>query len=98
MKFIAIIPARGGSKGIKNKNIILFCDKPLIAHTIEQAKSSKFINEVYVTSDSKEILEISEKFGAKTIQRPVEISDDFSSSESALIHAIKEISADEEKL
>lgn len=98
MKVIAIIPARGGSKGIKNKNIISFCDKPLIAHTIEQAKNCSFIDDVYVTSDSKEILEISEKFGAKIIQRPSEISDDFSTSESALIHAIKQIPGEEEKI
>lgn len=98
MKIIAIIPARGGSKGIKNKNIISFCGKPLIAHTIEQVKNCSFVDDIYVTSDSKEILEISEKFGAKTIQRPSEISDDFSTSESALIHAIKQIPGEEEKI
>lgn len=96
MKVIAIIPARGGSKGIKDKNIILFCGKPLISYTIEQAKQSSLIDDVYVSSDSDQILNISEIAGAKSIKRPEEISGDFATSESALIHSIKQICNNEE--
>jgi len=85
---VAIIPARGGSKGIPNKNIIEFCGKPLIAWSIEQCLSSKYISDVWVTSDSQEILDIAERYGAKTINRPDSISGDSASSEDAWIHAI----------
>jgi len=89
-----IILARGGSKGILNKNIIDFCGKPLIAWTIEQCLSSKHVSHVWVSSDSQEILDIAEKYGAKTIKRPDYISGDFATSESAWIHSIKIIEED----
>mgnify|MGYP003972424137 CR=1 FL=1 len=88
---VAIIPARGGSKGLPNKNIIDFCGKPLIAWTIEQCLSSKYISDVWVSSDSQEILSVSEKYGAKTINRPSDISGDLASSESVWRHAIEVI-------
>ena len=86
---VAIIPDRGGSKGIPNKNIIEFCGRPLIAWTIQQCLSSKYITDVWVSSDSQDILNISEKYGAKTIKRPKGISGDSASSESAWRHAIE---------
>ena len=85
----AIILARGGSKGIPKKNLKLFCGKPLIAWTILQAKLSKKISNVYVSSDSSEILNISKKYGAKVIKRPSNISGDKAKSESAILHALK---------
>ncbi len=65
MKIIAIIPARGGSKGVKNKNIRIVHGKPLIAWTIEEALQSKWVNEVIVSTDDPKIAEISKSFGAK---------------------------------
>ena len=56
---VVIIPARGGSKGIKNKNLISFANKPLLYWTIRQAIKSKSVSRVYVSSDSKKILEFS---------------------------------------
>lgn len=88
MEIICIIPARGGSKSIPQKNIIAFCGKPLIAWSIEQALDSKYVDKVYVTTDDKKIGEISEKYGAKVIWRPAELATDTSSSEDALLHAI----------
>jgi N-acylneuraminate cytidylyltransferase len=88
---IAIIPARGGSKAIPNKNIINFCSKPLLAWTIEQAFKSKYIDDVYVTTDSNLIKEVSRKYGAKVIYRPKKLATAKSSSEKALVHAIKKI-------
>ena len=85
-KIKAIILARGGSKGIPNKNIVDFCGKPLLAHTISQTLSSKYIDEVYVSSDSEAILEIAKKNGAIPVKRPGSISGDEASSESALNH------------
>jgi CMP-N-acetylneuraminic acid synthetase len=76
MNIIAIIPARGNSKGIPRKNLIEFCGKPLIVWSIEQAKVSRYLKDVYVSSDSREILRISGKAGAKTIERPKKIVKD----------------------
>ena len=94
MKIVAIIPARGGSKGIPNKNIIDFAGKPLIAWTIEQAKSSKLVSEIYVSSDSQEILTVASNYGGKSILRPHEISGDMSSSESAILHALDQMNSE----
>ena len=88
---IAIILARGGSKTIPKKNIKNFCGKPLIAWSIEQAKKTKNIHDVWVSSDDKKILSISKKFGAKIILRPKSLSTSKSSSVSGWIHAINEI-------
>lgn len=91
MHIIAIIPARGGSKGIPRKNILNFCDKPLLVWSIEQAKKSRSISKVYVTSDDPHILKISQKAGAEVIVRPRRIAGDKSSSEEALLHSIDKI-------
>ena len=61
---IAIIPARGGSKRIPRKNIKNFCGKPILAYSIEAAKSSHLFDEVMVSTDDKEITEIAQKYGA----------------------------------
>ena len=90
-KIVAIIPARGNSKRVKNKNIKILAGKPLIAWTIKSALRSKFINEVYVSSDSKKILKISKKFHAKTIVRPKILSGNFINSDAAIKHAYLKI-------
>jgi CMP-N,N'-diacetyllegionaminic acid synthase len=87
----AIILAREGSKGIPKKNIMDFCGKPLISWSILQLKNCKLIDEVYVSSDGDEIIDISCKYGAKAIRRPKELATDFSTSEEALLHAISTI-------
>ena len=91
MNIVCIIPARCNSKEIPDKNIISFCGKPLIAWTIEQALYSTCISDVYVSSDSDKILNISKEYGAKTIKRPDDIAKDESTSEEALLHAIDSI-------
>lgn len=89
MSTVAIIPARGGSKGIPRKNLIDFCGRPLLEWSILQAKLTNRIDEVAVSSDSDEILSIAKKLGAKIIERPADISGDRATSESALQHAIR---------
>lgn len=91
MNTICIIPARGGSKGISKKNIMEFCGKPLVVWSIEQAKASPYVKSVYVSSDDKDILKISNESGAKTIKRPKKLAADTSTSEEALQHAIEHI-------
>lgn len=93
---ISIIPARGGSKSIPKKNIIDFCGEPLIAWSIEQAFGSECIRQVYVSTDDKEIADVSKKYGASIIWRPSKLATDISSSEEALLHAISEIEKQKE--
>ena len=74
MEILGLIPARGGSKGIKNKNIQIINGKPLIAYTIEQALKSN-INRVIVASDDENIIKIAKKYGAECpFIRPKKIS------------------------
>ncbi len=91
MKTIAIIPARGGSKGIPKKNIITFCGKPLLSWTIQVALKSTLIDGVFVSTDSSEIAAVAQEYGAKVVMRPSEISGDLATSESALLHACEEV-------
>ena len=75
-KILVVIPARGGSKGIPRKNIRLLGGKPLIAHTIEMAKASDYVDDVIVTTDDNEIKFIAEKFGAETVKRDGKLAED----------------------
>lgn len=75
-KILVVIPARGGSKGIPRKNIRMMNDKPLIAHTINHANSSEYIDNVVVSTDDDEIKFIAEKFGADVIKRSKELAED----------------------
>jgi len=87
--FLAIIPARGGSKGILGKNIIDFCGKPLIAHTIIAALNSKYIQQVVVTTDCDEIAKVAESYGANIIKRPTELATDTAKTIDAVLHVIE---------
>ena len=74
---IAIIPARGGSKGLPGKNIKEMCDKPLIAYTIEAALKSKSIDHVILSTDDEEIAAVAKKYGAEVpFMRPAELASD----------------------
>lgn len=86
---IAVIPARSGSKGIPNKNIRLYKNKPLLAHSIEIAKKCPYINKVYVSTDSEEYQKIAIEYGALApFLRPKNISDDMSSDYEMFEHFI----------
>lgn len=92
MKVIAIIPARGGSKGIPRKNIVNFKGKPLIVWSIEAALKSKFISDVYVSSDDDEILQISKiSADVNIIKRPSVLAQDNSKTEPVLMHVLNSI-------
>ncbi len=88
MNNLAIIPARGNSKGIPRKNVKLLAGKPLIAHMIDQARQARNVNRVVVSTDDPEIAAIAEQHGAEVIWRPAGISGDMVSSESALLHSL----------
>ncbi len=87
---IAIIPARGGSKRIPRKNIKPFCGKPMIAWSIEAAKSSGIFDHIFVSTDDSEIAEAAREHGAEVpFVRPQELSDDFSATTPVIAHATK---------
>ena len=90
MKVVAIIPARGGSKGIPRKNLVKFLGKPLIQWSIEAALKSKCITDVVVSSDDDEILRESKKNKEViTIKRPKELAQDSSKTEPVLEHVLQ---------
>ena len=92
MKVLALIPARGGSKGIPQKNIIDLAGKPLISYTIEAANNSKYIDSVVVSTDSDEIAEVAAKYGARIpFMRGTDISGDTSKSIDVVIDAIQKL-------
>ncbi|MFB6420217.1 MULTISPECIES: acylneuraminate cytidylyltransferase family protein [Bradyrhizobium] len=90
-KTLAVIAARGGSKGIPHKNLLDLCGKPLIAWTVEQARAARGVDVVAVSSDSDQILAAAEAAGAVGVRRPDDISGDLASSESAWLHALDAI-------
>lgn len=92
MKTIAIIPARGGSKRLPNKNILHLGGIPLIAHSILYAqKNNDIIDEIYVSTDDEAIKSIALEYGAKVIDRPENLSGDFEPTVSALRHVLESL-------
>lgn len=86
---LALIPARGGSKGLPNKNIRLLLGKPLIAWTLEQALKSKYLDNMFVSTDSEKIASVAKEYGIKVpFLRPVELAADDSPTSDAVIHAL----------
>ena len=90
-KIVGIITARGGSKGIPRKNIVMFNKKPLIIHTIEASLKSEYITETIVSSDDDEILMISKDSGAGIVKRLAELASDTASSESVIEDTIEQL-------
>src|SRR5439155_7193608 len=87
---LALIPARGGSKGIPRKNIKVVAGKPLIAYSIEQALASRLITRTIVSTDDPEIAQVAREFGAKVpFMRPGEFAQDLSPDIDVFRHALK---------
>lgn len=91
LKSVAIIPARGGSKGVPRKNIRFLAGKPLIAWTIEAALASAMVERVIVSTEDPEIAGVASQCGAEVVWRPAELATDTASSEAALLHALDEL-------
>lgn len=88
-KILALIPARGGSKGIKDKNIINLCGKPLISYSIQSALDSKYVDDVIVSTDSPKIADVAIKYGAQVpFMRPSELASDTSCTIDVVMHAM----------
>ena len=90
MSMLAIIPARGGSKGIPKKNIRLLAGRPLIAYAINTALASKYISKVVVSTDSREIAEVASSVGAEIVFRDESLSSDMVTLDPVIYHALGE--------
>ena len=88
MKIVSLIPARGGSKGIPLKNIINLDGRPLISYAIMESLNSN-VDETWVSTDSVEIADVSEKYGAKVLMRPSHLADNIIIPDPALVHFSK---------
>ena len=89
LKILALIPARAGSKGIKNKNIVDLAGKPLIAYSIEAAKESRYIDKIVVSTDGVKIAETAKRYGASVpFLRPEEFAQDTSKTIDAVLHCV----------
>jgi N-acylneuraminate cytidylyltransferase/CMP-N,N'-diacetyllegionaminic acid synthase len=89
---LAIIPARGGSKGVPGKNIKNLVDKPLICYTIKAAKESKFIDRVIISTDDEEIAEVAKKYGAEVpFMRPNELATDTAKAIDTYLYTINRL-------
>lgn len=89
-RILALIPARGGSKGIPHKNIAPLAGKPLIQYSIDAALQSKYIDYVFVSTDDAEIADIAKKNGSKVpFLRPKELASDTAKTIDAVLHAIE---------
>lgn len=93
MNSVAFIPARGGSKRIKRKNVYPLAGNPLIYYSIQTLKKSK-ISDIYVSSDDSEILEVAAALGVKCIDRPSHLATDFATTDATLVDFADEVVAD----
>ena len=89
LNILGIIPARGGSKGIPRKNIKLLAGKPLIHYTITEAKKSKYLSYIVVSTEDVEITNLVEKYGVDVVKRPDELSADDTPTSHVVQHVIK---------
>lgn len=95
-EILALIPARGGSKGIPRKNLVIVVGKPLITYTIEQALSSRYITRTIVSTDDNEIANVARKFGAEVpFIRPTEFAQDDSLDIDVFYHALNWLKEEE---
>jgi len=93
---VAIIPARGGSKRIPNKNIRLFAGQPIISYSIRVAQETKLFDRVIVSTDSLEIAAIAREYGAEVpFLRPAELANDFAGTDEVICHAIEWLAKEE---
>jgi len=94
LKTIAVIPARGGSKGVPRKNILEVAGVPLLAYSIMAAQKTKYVERVIVTTDDDEISAVSKQYGAEVIIRPPELSGDIIMPDASIVHVIESLAED----
>lgn len=91
MEVLAIIPVRGGSKGIPGKNIKLLAGEPLVAYSIKAAQNSKYVTRTVVSTEDKKIKEVALSYGAEVLDRPTELAQDETKTAPVLLHVLDEL-------
>ncbi len=92
---LAIVPARGGSKGIPGKNLAIVGGRPLLCHILDAAQNTTKITRLIVSTDDLDIMAVAQQMGVETITRPAAISNDTASSEAAMLHVLRKLSEKE---
>ena len=95
MEILTIVPARGGSQRLPRKNLAIVGGRPLITHSIEHARRSSAVSRIVVSTEDDEIAAVSRSSGAEVMQRPTELADETATSESALLHVLGALTANE---
>ncbi len=96
MEILAIIPVRGGSKGIPGKNIKLLANRPLVAYSIDAAKGSKYVTRTVVSTESRQIKQVVQDLGAEVIDRPQELAQDETKTAPVLLHVLDYLKQNED--
>lgn len=91
MEVLAIIPVRGGSKGIPGKNIKLLAGEPLVAYSIKAAQNSKYVTRTIVSTEDKKIKEVAQSYGAEVLDRPLALAQDETKTAPVLLHVLEEL-------
>lgn len=91
---LGLIPARGGSKGVPNKNIRMIYGKPLIEWTIQRALQSQLLDQIIVSTDSEAIAAVAKQNGVKVMMRPAELSTDTASTQDVMFYTLQKVPAD----
>ncbi len=89
MKTLCVIIARGGSKGLPNKNTLALAGKPMVAWTIQHAQASRHLDHVVLSTDSQAIAQVGRDFGVEVVTRPAELASDTATMDSAVRHAVE---------
>src|SRR5918997_4971812 len=93
-RVVAVIPARGGSKGVPGKNLRRVAGRSLVQRAVDACVAATSIDATYVSTDDAGIAEAARQAGGKVIERPADLSGDTASSESAVLHALDQLAAD----
>lgn len=91
MEVLAVIPVRGGSKGIPGKNIKLLAGKPLVAYTIDASLKSKYVTRTVVSTENAEIKKTALAYGAQVVDRPMELAQDETKTAPVMLHVLEEL-------
>lgn len=94
MRILAVVPARGGSKGIPRKNIAPLAGRPLIAYTLAAVQAAQSLERVIVSTDDAEIATVCRDLGAEVLMRPAEFADDHATTRAVLLHVVEALAAD----
>jgi CMP-N,N'-diacetyllegionaminic acid synthase len=93
VRVLGVVPARGGSKGLPRKNLLLLAGEPLLVHTLRSARQARTLDHIVVSTDDDELAAVARAAGVEVVERPAELATDDASTEDALIHVLETLEA-----